>query len=185
MRAAALSGGPAALCNARSGRPQLLVWSFPPAALRGGRRPNSESLLDFISLLSSEKRVAALLVSFHKQRGQLIYYIQAVDSVHQAAYRNRKSVYSQALQVANMTTSTKGLISVLPAFEGMRMKVTKKLLAPDIVQEAPGEVLRIGFHERETFGEGPNAPRGRSQPSPENPCWQMGYVLLDYLPRFL
>jgi len=185
VRAAALSGGPAALCNTRSGKPQLLVWSFPPAALRGGRRPNSKSLLDFISLLSSEKRVAALLVSFQKQRGQLIYYIQAVDSVHQAAYRNFKSVYSQALQVANMTSSTKGLISVLPAFEGMRMKVTKKLLAPDIVQEAPGEVLRIGFHERETFGEGPNAPRGRSQPSPDNPCWQMGYVLLDYLPRFL
>ena len=98
------------------------------------------------------KAVAATLASFQQDVGQLIYYIQAVDCVHQSSYRRYTSVYYQALLVANMTSGTNGLISMLPAFRGMRMKVTKKILAPDIVQEAPGELIDIAFHEHETFG---------------------------------
>ena len=66
-------------------------------------------------------------------------------------------------------------------FHGMRMKLTKKLLPPEVVQEAPGEVVGVQFNEYEAFGR----HRPVSQPPPDHECWERGWVLLDYLPSYI
>ena len=72
-------------------------------------------------------------------------------------------------------------MSFLPLHEGLRVKVTKKLLPPEIVQECPAEIVSFQFHPNERFGI-PGGPAGGTAPSPEHRCWQRGYVRLDYLP---
>ncbi|CAK0851590.1 unnamed protein product, partial [Prorocentrum cordatum] len=42
--------------------------------------------------------------------GQLLYYVQAVDIPHQAVYRSRPDMYTDALQVANMSSKTPGWV---------------------------------------------------------------------------
>ena len=64
----------------------------------------------------------------------------------------QSTVYRQALMFPNMNKSG-NLMSVLPLFHGMRVKLTKKVLPPALVQEAPGEVLAIIFNEKERFGD--------------------------------
>ena len=171
--AAALSSGPVAYQNTRHGAPQLLSWSFPPAA---ARRKTSAIMEVF-----DAPGIAARLKSYLQDVGQLLFYTQAVDIPHAAAYKSRRSVFEQALGVANMASATAGLMSVFPFFHGMRMKLTKKIMAPELVQEAPGEVVGVRFHKDEAFGERVPA----SQPGPEHPCWSRGWVLLDHLPEFL
>ena len=44
-----------------------------------------------------------------------------------------------------------------------------------------GEVIAIQFHPNERFGV-PGAPAGGGVPAGSHPCWETGYVRLDYLP---
>ena len=170
VHSARLSLGPVAYQNTRSGAPQRLRWDFPPAASSRARASLGE-------------KVHARLAAYLQVPGQLLYYVQAVDIPHQHAYKDRTAVYQQALEVANMTV-TCGLMSVFVFFHGMRMKLTKKIMAPELVQECPGECVGVAFHEEESFGWG----RARGvpvAPPSDHPCWQTGYVLLDRLPRYL
>lgn len=167
---ARLSVGPIAYQNTRAGTPQRLRWDFPPAACTWARDRFGEKC-----------RVA--LQGFLQHPGRLLYYVQAVDLPHQHAYKDRRDVYTQALAVPNMTV-TCGLMSVFVFFFGMRMKLLKKLMAPELVQECPGECVGVAFHEEESFGWG-RAKNARSGPPPDHPCWQKGHVLLDRLPLYV
>ena len=56
----------------------------------------------------------------------------------------------EALKYVNLTKSA-GLMGFLGVYLGMRVRITKKLLPPMIVQEATGEVVGIVFHPKEKF----------------------------------
>ena len=43
------------------------------------------------------------------------------------------------------------------------------------------QVIAIQFHPNERFGV-PGAPAGGGVPAGSHPCWETGYVRLDYLP---
>ena len=49
-------------------------------------------------------------------------------------------------------TDTGKLAGLCALYPGMKIKVTMKILPPEVVQESTGEVLTIGFHEKEQFG---------------------------------
>ena len=187
--AARLSTGPVAYQNsARQGTPLVVNWAFPRYACKSlaGAEPGPVTRpVDASAFFFCIRRVLLDRLPLYMQSvGQLLYYVQAVDIPHQAAYKNTEDVYVQALAVANMSTKTCGLMSFCPLFIGMRMKLTKKIMAPEMVQEAGGEVVGVAFHEQEAFGRGitNTAPLA---PPPDHPCWAQGYVLLDRLPRYL
>ena len=90
----------------------------------------------------------------------------------------------QALDVANMTSGTSGLMSFCVFFLGMRQKLTKKIMAPELVQEAGGEVVGVAFHHEEAFGRGLSTTAPLAPPA-DHPCWERGWVLLDRLPLYL
>ena len=121
----------------------------------------------------------------HATKGQLIYYVQAVDHPRQAAFADRPDVYAQALEVANMSSGTKGLMGVFSSFMGMRMKLSKAIMAPLLVQECPGEVVGVAFHEAERFGGHGPAVGAPPAPPPIHRCWERGWVLLDRLPLYV
>ena len=89
-----------------------------------------------------------------------------------------------ALRHVNMTDTGK-LSGFCSLFIGMPVKVTHKLLPPDVVQEATGEILRIGFHEEEKFGFPTKFQKPGEMPHPAHPCWKRGWVKLDLLPRWV
>ena len=69
---------------------------------------------------------------------------------------------------------------------GMRIKLTKKIQPPDLVQECPAEVIGVRFHPEECFGM-PHSPSHShdSMPPAHHECWSTGCVLLDRLPLYL
>ena len=71
-------------------------------------------------------------------------------------------------------------MGMLGLYIGMRVRLTKKLLPPELVQEATGEVVGIVFHPQEKFGGGQHSNNIR--PSEDHPCWQLGHVKCDLLP---
>ena len=91
-----------------------------------------------------------------------------------------------ALETQNMTETGKlqGFVAIL---EGMCVKVTMKLLPPELVQEATAEALAIGpgFHEREQFGLPQRRQAAGCPPDSSHTCWQGGWIKLDYLPRWV
>ena len=132
------------------------------------------------------KAICSRIPSYFRSRGQLLFYVQAVDVCNVQAYAHRQDVYTQALNVANMASGTNGLISILPWFMGMRIKLTKKIQPPDLVQECPAEVIGVRFHPSECFGMphlSTHSPGG--MPPPHHECWSTGCVLLDRLPMYL
>ena len=135
-----------------------------------------------ISVLEAVKAVLDKLDSFVRSAGQLLFYVQVVDVCNVQAYAHRPDLYTQALNVANMASGTNGLIGMLPWFMGMRIKVTKKIQPPDLVQECPAEVVGVRFHPEERFGL-PYA--SGNMPPPNHDCWTSGCVLLDRLPLYL
>ena len=108
-------------------------------------------------------------------QGQLVYYFQRVDRFKHQFGRQH---YEQALRTVNLSKSA-GLHGVLGIFVGMRVRLTKKVLAPELVQEASGEVVHITFHPEERFGHPASNSCG---PAASHPCWTVGWVLCDYLP---
>eukprot|EP00435_Cladocopium_sp_Y103_P072169 s366_g39.t1 len=123
------------------------------------------------------------LVAFESARAanRLLYYVQAVDLVHQSEFSRDQSILRDILRVTSMASKTGNLMSFLPLHEGLKVKVTKKLLPPEIVQECPAEIVAIQFHPEERFGV-PRGPAGGVVPGPKHRCWESGYVLLNHLP---
>lgn len=171
-QAALRTVGPTALQNSGSGRPQRLCWAWPPAACK--HHASSTWL---------PAQVQALISWLAHGRAQLIYYVQAVDLPQAKGLQGSLAFVEQALAVANRN-STGGLSGLLPLFLGMRVKLTKKLLAPELVQEASGEVVGIAFHDEEGFGRALPA-RAPAGPPASHPCWQRGWVMLDRLPKYV
>ena len=173
VQAARLSTGPTAWQNqSQSGAPQHLHWVWPPAASK--------------SMPPAVKAICFRIPNYLRSRGQLLFYVQAVDVCNVQSYAHRQDVYTQALNVANMASGTNGLISMFPWFMGMRIKLTKKIQPPDLVQECPAEVIGVRFHPSECFGMphlSTHSPGG--MPPPHHECWSTGCVLLDRLPMYL
>ena len=116
-------------------------------------------------------------IKFLGDTGQLVYYVQAADVPVERALGGREDLILQACNVAQMT-KTGGLMSVLPLFLGRRVTLAKKIMPPELVQEASGE---IAYHDEEGFGH--TRPRGQRPlcPPKSHPCWQVGWVLCDRL----
>ena len=108
--------------------------------------------------------------------GQLVYYFQAVDRFK---HRQSREVHMEALKFVNMSKSA-GLMGMLGVYVGMRVRLTKKVLPPELVQEATGEVVGIVFHPLEKFGGGHGSNNLR--PGDDHPCWKTGHVKCDLLP---
>ena len=104
--------------------------------------------------------------------GQLVYYFQRVDRFKHQYSREQ---YEKTLRGVNLSKSA-GLHGVLGLFVGMRVRLTKKVLAPELVQEAPGEVVFIQFHPDECFGHPTSSSNG---PAATHTCWGNGWVLCD------
>ena len=165
------SFGVAALQNTVDGRPVRLLRHFPAAVSRS-----------FNSRFGRAFDAAAdVLTSFLFARGQVIYYAQAVDLVHQKEYFNDKSVLRECLAITNMASKTCNLMSFCPLHVGLRVKITKKLMAPELVQECPAEIIAIQVHPEERYGI-PGCPPGLPQPPAGHPCWTEGVCRLDFLP---
>ena len=113
-------------------------------------------------------------VADSSRAGQLVYYFQAVDRFKHAQERQ---VYIAALKFVNLSKSA-GLMGMLGLFLGMRVRLTKKIKAPELVQEATGEIVGIVFHPRERFGH-PSSTSKR--PAEGHECWGRGWVRCDYL----
>ena len=64
-------------------------------------------------------------------------------------------------------------------FLGMRVRSTKKILGPELVQEATGEVVGIAFHPEERFR---HPASSNVRPASSHECWECGWVLCDRLP---
>ena len=78
-----------------------------------------------------------------RRQGQLLYYVQAVDRFRRSQNR---AIHDAALRFPNLST-TKGIMGMLPLFLGMRVRLTRKICAPELVQEATGEVW-VGWGAR-------------------------------------
>ena len=174
VEAARLSMGPVAWQNQpESGSPQHLQWTWPSAACK--KMPEAIKAIH-----------ARLETCFRRNPGQLLFYVQAVDVCNVRAYAHRHDVYKQALRVSNMASGTNGLIGMLPWFMGMRIKLTKKIQPPELVQECPAEVVGVRFHPGERFGMPYSVSHHHDgMPPPEHECWSTGCVLLDKLPLYL
>ena len=173
VQAARLSMGPVAWQNhPKSGSPQHLHWTWPPAACK--------------KMPEAIKAILAQLDCFFRSTGQLLFYVQAVDVCNVKAYAHRHDVYTQAMNVANMASGTNGLIGILAWFMGMRIKLTKKIQPPDLVQECPAEVIGVRFHPDECFGMPHSSAHSHDgMPPAHHECWSTGCVLLDRLPLYL
>ena len=117
-----------------------------------------------------------LLAATHQPatQGQLVYYFQAVDRFK---HRQKRDVHMEALKFVNLSKSA-GLMGMLGVYIGMRVRLTKKVLAPELVQDATGEMVGIAFHPQEKFSGGQSSSNLR--PADEHPCWQVGHVKWAY-----
>ena len=102
--------------------------------------------------------------------GRILYYLPAVDNPD--AYCP-KQTYRAMSSVANLTTTGK-LMSILPIFIGMRVRLLK-YLTPDLGPESEGEVVGIELHPQEA----PILARGVPRPSLQTD----GFVVLQVLPK--
>ena len=110
-----------------------------------------------------------------EMQGQLVYYFQAVDKFRHQQNRER---YVEALRFVNLSKSS-GLMGMLAIFLGMRVRLKKKTLPPELVQEATGEVVGIAFHPKERFG---HPGSSNLRPADAHECWQRGWARCDFLP---
>jgi hypothetical protein len=110
-----------------------------------------------------------------RSTGQLVYYFQRVDKV---VHPLPRAEYLRALSEVNLTT-TEGMHGVLGVFVGMRVVVKAKVLEPDVVTGATGEIVDIAFHPQERYGD---PASGCARPADTHPCWDTGWVKCDRLP---
>ena len=104
-----------------------------------------------------------------------MYYFQRVDRFRHPVGKEQRV---RALQYVNLSKSA-GFHGILGVFGGMRVRLTKKVMGPEIVQEATGEVVDIAFHPEERFGD----PASTSlRPADTHECWERGWVVCDRLP---
>ena len=157
--------------NTSKGKPRIISRGFPMYLSRSFNAQYGKCM----------QAVASRMVPFLHFQGQLLYYVQAVDLIHQREFGTDASILRDILNVTNMASKTGNLISFLPLHVGLKVKITKKLLPPEIVQECPCEVIGIQMHPNERFGSPGHAP-GQQVPDPGHSCWTTGYVRLDYLP---
>ena len=127
---------------------------------------------------------ARVLGRLHGSRGQLICFAQRVDRPHMQQYAGDVNLLRHALQIVNMTETAK-LMGFCGLYKGMSVKITHKIMPPDIVQEATAEVVDIGFHEEEMFGMPQRSHQVGTWPAATHPCWDRGWVQLDRLPRWV
>ena len=165
------SFGVNAFQNTMDGRPLQFVRHFPPALGRSFQRRFSQCL----------QSVAEVLTSFLFAKGQVIYYAQAVGLVHQKEYFADQSVLRECFSITNMASKTCNLMAFVPLHVGLRVKITKKLMAPELVQEFPEEIVAIHVLPEERYGI-PGCPPGLPQPPRGHPCWTEGICRLDCLP---
>lgn len=165
------SFGVTAFKNTANGCPVRFLRHFPAALGRSFNFRFGRAL----------EGVADVLTSFLFAKGQVIFYAQAVDLVHQKEYFNDKTVLRECLAITNMASKTCNLMSFCPLHVGLRVKITKKLMAPELVQECPAEIIAIHVHPEERYGI-PGCPPGLQQPPSGHPCWTEGVCRLDFLP---
>ncbi len=79
-------------------------------------------------------------------------------------------------------SKTKGMHDLFLVYLGMRVRLTKKICAPELVQEAVGEVVDIAFHPAERFG---HPASTCLRPADTHQCWRTGLVLCDRLPLYV
>ena len=89
-----------------------------------------------------------------------------------------RQTYVRALEFVSLSKSG-GLHGVLGIFYDMRVKITRKVKEPELVQEATGEVVGIVFHPEEHFG---NPASSNLRPADTHECWTRGWVRCDRLP---
>ncbi len=106
------------------------------------------------------------------------YCFQAVDRFKHPQPRER---LREALEFMNLS-KTKGMHGLFLVFVGMRVRLTKKVCPPELVQEAVGTVVGIVFHHAERFG---HPASTCLRPADTHPCWQAGVVLCDRLPLYV
>ena len=68
---------------------------------------------------------------------------------------------------------------------GYARQVYQENHAPELVQEASGEIVRITFHDDEGFGCSRLRGHRPKCPSESHPCWKIGWVLCDRLPAYV
>ena len=107
-----------------------------------------------------------------------MYCFRAVDKFD---HFEPDKTYKEALEFLNLS-KTKGMHGLLLVYMGMRVRLTKKMCPPDLVQEAVGIAVGIGFHDEERFGHPPSSPL---RPADTHNCWERGWVLCDYLPNYV
>ena len=110
--------------------------------------------------------------------GQLVYYFQAVDRFR---HHQPRELYIDALKFVNLSKSA-GLLGMFSGFLGMRVRLKKKVLPPELVQEATGEIVGICFHPKERFG---HPDSSNLRPAESHECWQRGWVICDFLPLYV
>ena len=103
-----------------------------------------------------------------RAQGKILFYIPAVDRVSTAGF-GRKDF--DAMRAEPNIGRTGKLVSVLPVFEGMEMKLGDTFLPPKWVRDCPCTVVGIEFHTKE-------APiEGRESIATD------GCILLHYMPQ--
>ena len=110
-----------------------------------------------------------------RPQGQLVYYFQRVDR-----FKHPQTIeqHMHTLRFVNLSKCA-GLHGMLGLFVGMRVRLTKKQLGPELVQEATGEVVDLAFHPDERFGDPASS---NIRPADAHECWERGWVKCDYLP---
>ena len=119
-----------------------------------------------------------MFVSSHAQvwmADGIWYCIQAVDHFR---HEQPKERYREALEFMNLS-KTANLHGLLLVYIGMRIRLTKKIFPPKLVQEATGEVVGIVFHPEESFG---HPASTCLRPADSHTCWQTGVAVCDRLP---
>ena len=110
-----------------------------------------------------------------RSAGQMLMYVQAVDVARKVELPRVQ--YIRALQVVNVSNTGK-LMSMLPLFLGMRVRLTAKLSAKyRVVQDAVGEVVGIEFDAREFASQASDW-----RDNELHPARRRGWVRLRYLP---
>lgn len=98
--------------------------------------------------LDSRKQVVSLAQQLRPQAsahasGQLLYYIQAIDK---PLRRCTAQEHAELLRTASMSETNK-LMGMLPIHLGLRVRLTRKISAPQLVQEREGTVVGIELRQ--------------------------------------